>query len=116
MSTVRATATDLISALMRADVLAAETGHRLVEQQQIGFEGERGRDLERRACGHTAVHTASDVNVRRQPDVGDQRRGTVVEHVQRAFERQKSNEPPRLRWSATRTFSMTVRCGNTADI
>ena len=32
------------------------------------------------------------------------------------FERQKSNEPPRRRCNAMRTFSSTVRCGNTAEI
>src|SRR6516164_5469690 len=32
------------------------------------------------------------------------------------FDLQKSNEEPRLRCSATRTFSSTVRCGNTAEI
>ena len=31
-------------------------------------------------------------------------------------ERQKSNEAPRLRCNATRTFSNTVRCGKTAEI
>src|SRR5438094_8813667 len=31
-------------------------------------------------------------------------------------ERQKSNEPPRSRWSAMRTVSSTERCGNTAEI
>src|SRR6266545_1269412 len=31
-------------------------------------------------------------------------------------DRQKSNEAPRLRWSATRTFSRTERWGNTAEI
>src|SRR5947208_6309892 len=31
-------------------------------------------------------------------------------------ERQKSNECPRWRWSASRTFSSTLRCGNTAEI
>src|SRR5213593_2961978 len=31
-------------------------------------------------------------------------------------DRQKSNEAPRLRWSATRTFSTTERWGNTAEI
>jgi hypothetical protein len=32
------------------------------------------------------------------------------------FERQKSKDPPRARWSAIRTFSKTVRWGNTAEI
>jgi hypothetical protein len=31
-------------------------------------------------------------------------------------ERQKSNEAPRARCSATRTFSSTVKCGKTAEI
>ena len=52
-----------------------------------------------------------------EADGVDQLARAVVERgAASRSERQKSNECPRLRCSAMRTFSSTVRCGNTAEI
>ena len=116
ISTVRS-ADDALDQLRDAvDVLVAHAGGRLVEQQHLGIERERGGDFQRALAavgqfdgGPIATNAASPTS--------------AISSIARSFEalstvvdRQKSNEPPRWRCSAMRTFSSTVRCGNTAEI
>ena len=98
------------------DVLVRHAGGRLVEQHHLRIERERRRDLERALA---AVGQLDRVRVARTPS--GRRRRSARARARRArracaSERQKSNEWPRLRCSAMRTFSSTVRCGNTAEI
>ena len=68
------------------------------------------------ACGHRAARRRS-VRVAGQPDIVEQFRGALVVLPQHALPTARNrSEPPRCRCSATRTFSSTVRCGNTAEI
>ena len=98
------------------DVLVAHAGRRLVEQQHFGIERQRGGDLERALAAIGQFH-------RRPIGQNADRPTSAISAIARSLkasstrlERQKSNEPPRWRCSAMRTFSSTVRCGNTAEI
>ena len=98
------------------DVLVAHAGGRLVEQQHLRIERQRGRDLQRAlaAIGQFDRRPVDDIG---QADIGDQRQRALVEIDRaRGVDRQKSNEPPRWRCNAMRTFSSTVSAGNTAEI
>jgi hypothetical protein len=62
MSTVRPAATLRMSAVVR-DVLGPHTGHRFVEQQHLGLEGQRRCDLQRaldRAGSSSALRQRSE--------------------------------------------------------
>ena len=84
MSTVRLAATDLISALMRTMSSRPMPGHRLVEQQKLGLERERGGDFER-ALAAVRQLDRQRLDVRRKPDIGDQRIRLIVETRERAL-------------------------------
>ena len=60
------------------DVLAAHAGHRLVEQEQFGLERERGRDFQRPLAA-IRQFDRQRIDIRRQPDIGDDFLGPVFE-------------------------------------
>ena len=98
------------------DILVAHAGGRLVEQQQFRTERQRRRELERafaavRQFGRQRAADKARARRRRSAPPPDRRARASTR-----FERQKSNECPRRRCKAIRTFSSTVRCGNTAEI
>ena len=100
---------------MRSTSSCAHPGGGLVEQQHLGIERERGGELQR------ALAAVGELDGGWSANVGEARprraaRGRGRRAVEHRSERQKSNEWPCLRCSATRTFSSTVRCGNTAEI
>ena len=105
----------MISCGDAVDVLVPHAGGRLIEQQHLGVERQRRGDLERAlaAVGEFDRQPAGEFA---EPDRGEQFHRPLVEASSTALGRQKSNEPPRRRCSAMRTFSSTVRCGNTAEI
>ena len=115
MSTVRPTATSLIRSLHAVDVLVAHARGGLVEQHQLRVHRERGGDLERALA---PVGELARVHAREllRPTRSSSAMARSFEHVERRSRFQKWKLVPRLRCSATRTFSSTVRLGNTAEI
>ena len=91
---------------------------RLVEQHQLGLHRERGRDLERALAAVAAARPRGmrGVGRRGRPRRSSSQRPRVERCRATRSGCQKWNEVPSLRCSATRTFSSTVRCGNTAEI
>ena len=106
----------MISCADAVDVLVAHALRRLVEQHQLRVHRQRGRDLER------ALAAVGQLDRRRAGVASQVDRAQQLERARRSARRasapgfQKWNEVPSLRCSATRTFSSTVRCGNTAEI
>ena len=116
ISTVRS-AGDLLDQLADAvHVFQAHALRRLVEQHQLGLHRQRGGDLQRALA---AVAQLDRGQSRRsspgRPRAAVPARGRSARRSERSGF-QKWNEVPSLRCSATRTFSSTVRCGNTAEI
>jgi hypothetical protein len=103
---------------MRPTSLMRQPRGRLVEQQHLGFERERGGDLQRALA---AVGQLDDdgVGMPIKPDVDSSSASARVRRTapqQRFPSARKSKLAPRARCSARRTFSSAVRCGNTAEI
>ena len=93
----------------------AHARRRLVEQQHLR--------IERQCCGNLQRALAAVRQLDRRPIGEDDSPTSAISASARslklsstAVERQKSNEPPRWRCKAMRTFSSTVMCGNTAEI
>jgi hypothetical protein len=97
------------------DIFPTHAGHRLVQQQNLRIERQRGGDFE------NPLATVRQIGRKR---VFSLIRPTMaISSSARAFslsseESGSQNCVARLlgRCNATRTFSRTVRCGNTADI
>ena len=89
------------------DVLVTHARGRLVEQQHFRIERQRGGDLERAlaAIGQFDRGPVGELRQARRRRSAPCARS--LNWSSAAVERQKSNEPPRLRCSAMRTFSST---------
>src|ERR1700726_2507978 len=66
------------------DVVVTHAGHRLVEQQHLRLERQRGGDFQK-ALPAIGQFDRQRIHIRREPDVGDQRRGLIVERMQHAL-------------------------------
>ena len=66
------------------DVVVAHAGHRLVEQQHLRLERERGGDFQK-PLPAIGQFDGQRIHVRRQPDVADQRRSLIVQRMQHAL-------------------------------
>ena len=98
------------------DVLVSHARHRFVEQQDRGLERERRCKLQRPLAAIGQLDGQRDRHIAASPTSAISAIARSSSACSTRFERQKSNEPPRRRCSAIRTFSSTVRCGNTAEI
>src|SRR5262249_471875 len=115
ISTVRSAATDLMSALMRS-----------MSSWPMPAIGSSSRSISGSSAKVVAISSARlgpYGNATAVQWAKDDKPTSAISAIARSlktsstrFERQKSNDDPRCRCSAMRTFSSTVRCGKTAEI
>ena len=115
MSTVRPLRHRLDQLRDALHVLVRHARRRLVEQHHLGLERERGGDLERALApvGQLDRHGGLEGC---EPDGDDQLARAPVQPVEHALRPPELEGGAARRCSAMRTFSSTVRCGNTAEI
>ena len=98
-------------------VLVAHALGRFVEQHQLGLHRQRGRDFERALAAVGQVRRSARRRSPSRPTSASSSRARSFERL-RATSRSSRNgsEVPSARCRPRRTFSSTVRCGNTAEI
>ena len=109
--------TFLISSVTRSHVLVAHALRRLVQQHQLGLHAPAWWRSPARACGRRAARPSARSAKSARSTCVQQLHRAVVQARQRRLAASRSGTRCRACAAApTRTFSSTVRCGNTAEI